>query len=131
MNESLDILIIDDDPEILKAITKLLQHQGHRPITTTAEDTAYILELRKGNYLPDIIIMDILLSGIDGRNLCREIKNNPKTKHIPIIMFSAYPNIEDSAREAGANYFLAKPFGGRDLDNAIKEILPAGQTQIG
>jgi CheY-like chemotaxis protein len=129
MNESLDILIIDDDPEILKAVTILLKHRGHRPMTTAAEDTAVIVELRKGNYLPDIIIMDILLSGIDGRDLCRELKNEPKTRNIPIIMFSAYPNIEGSAKAAGADYFLAKPFGWRDLNNAIAEVMAVKQIR--
>lgn len=123
MPKPLDILVIDDDPEILKAVAVLLKHRGHRPMTTTAGDTACIAELRKGNYLPDIVILDILLSGVDGRDLCRQLKSNLKTKHIPIIMFSAYPNIEESAKAAGADAFLAKPFGWRDLDNMIEERL--------
>ena len=122
MERQLDILIVDDDPEILKAVSTILKNKGHRPMTTNAEETACLLELHKGNYLPDLIILDILLSGFDGRDICRKLKQNPKTKEIPIIMFSAYPNIAGSAKEAGADAFLSKPFGWRDLNYIIDEL---------
>lgn len=128
MEKSLDILVIDDDPEILRAVSLVLKSHHHRPVTTNAEDTAYIVELKKGNYLPDLILLDILLSGADGRELCRELKNNPKTKSIPIIIFSAYPHIRQTAKTAGADYFLPKPFGWRELHAAIKEVLPLSTT---
>lgn len=123
MDKSLEILIIDDDPEILKAVGASLKHHGHRPLTSTAEDNGCILELRRGHYRPDLILMDILLSGTDGRRLCQEFKTNPQTATIPIIMFSAYPNIEPSAKAAGADAFLPKPFGWRDLNYLITELL--------
>lgn len=123
MEKPLDVLIIDDDPEILKVVSLILKSHGHEPVTTSSEDSAYIVEVKKGNYKPDLILLDILLSGIDGRTLCHELKDDPNTSSIPIIMFSAYPNVRGSTKAAGANAFLAKPFGWRELDGAIKEAL--------
>lgn len=118
----LDILIVDDDPEILTALSTVLRHKGHSPMTTNAEDTACLLELRRGRYHPDIIILDILLSGVDGRDLCRELKSNPQTQDIPIVMFSAYPNMQKPALEAGADAFISKPFAWRDLNFILNQV---------
>jgi DNA-binding response OmpR family regulator len=61
-------------------------------------------------YLPDVILLDIWMSGIDGRNICRDLKSKKKTADIPIIMISANKDTEKIAREAGADGFINKPF---------------------
>jgi DNA-binding response OmpR family regulator len=73
--------------------------------------------------LPDLIILDVLLSGIDGRDICRELKSNPLTKKIPLIMISAHPNAEKSVREAKADDYLQKPFELEDLLIKIKKYI--------
>jgi len=60
--------------------------------------------------LPDLILLDVLLSGKDGREIVKQLKSQEETKSIPIIMFSAHPSAEKTAREAGADDFVAKPF---------------------
>jgi CheY-like chemotaxis protein len=61
----------------------------------------------------------MLLSGKDGLKITKQLKNQDSTKHIPIILFSAYPSAEDDARRAGANDFIAKPF---DIDVLLAKI---------
>lgn len=123
MKKSLSILVIDDDPEILEAVSTILKAQGHRPRAASTLNDECLKELTEKKYCPDLIILDILLSGLDGRELCRKLKEQGTTRDIPIIMFSAYPHAENSAKRAGAEAFLSKPFSLRDLNSCIKKIL--------
>lgn len=59
---------------------------------------------------PDLIFLDISLAGKDGREVARELKGDKRTKHIPIVILTAYPNADELAKEAGADDFLSKPF---------------------
>ena len=60
--------------------------------------------------LPDLILLDLLLSGKDGREIVKYLKSQEETRHIPVIMLSAHPSAEETARLAGADDFVAKPF---------------------
>lgn len=103
------ILAIDDDSDILDAIRFTLEGEGYKVITS--EKGEYIENLYdKDNGLPDLIILDVLLSGKDGRTICKKLKSQKDTKHIPVIMISAHPDAEKSSKEVGADDFLAKPF---------------------
>jgi len=103
------VLAVDDDPDILDAIRLTLEDEGY--FVTTTEKGEYAENLQDGNGgLPDLIILDVLLSGKDGRTICRSLKNRPDTRQIPIIMISAHPGAEESVRAVGADAFLAKPW---------------------
>ena len=112
------ILIVDDDPDILEAIEIIMRSAGH---DVSSESNAENLDkiLRNPDTLPALIILDILLSGKDGRLICKKLKNNDLTKHIPIIIVSAYPDIEQSSIKAGADDFLAKPF---DIETLLGKV---------
>lgn len=112
------ILVVDDDPDILDALQLILEDAGFEVKTT--EKGEYAENLRDGNgNLPDLILLDVLLSGKDGRAICKKLKGQPATKHIPIIMMSAHPDADKSSREVGADDFLAKPF---DFDDLLRKI---------
>ena len=101
------VLVIDDDPDIVEAIQLILTTEGYdSEVTTKGSETCQKVR----EYKPDVIILDILLSGNDGRTICKNLKNDPRTKHIPIIMISAHPTAKRAAKESGANSFVAKPF---------------------
>lgn len=101
------ILIVEDDPDILLVLTAMLEDAGY---TATATETGDgLLDLHEGE-LPDLILLDMLLSGHDGRELVRQLKAGPATAHIPVLMLSAHPAGESGARDAGADGFLPKPF---------------------
>ncbi|WP_149403651.1 response regulator [Dictyobacter arantiisoli] len=110
------ILVVDDDPDIVDFLRELLEMEGYSVATTARID--YIEGLPKRN-LPDLILLDVFLSGNDGRDLVKYIKSQEGTRPIPVIMFSAHPGVETSVRAAGADDFLAKPF---DLDELLKKI---------
>jgi two-component system alkaline phosphatase synthesis response regulator PhoP/two-component system response regulator MtrA len=100
------ILIIDDNPGILFALQKALELDGYEVDATAVFEGAEGVSISS----PDLIFLDIFLASQDGREITRELKGCKGTKHIPIVILSAYPGIEELAKEAGADDHLAKPF---------------------
>jgi DNA-binding response OmpR family regulator len=105
------IMIADDDPAIVDAVEMLLEFEGYEVITTV--DGANVLDMKED--LPDLLLLDIWMSGEDGRDICKKLKQEASTKNIPVIMMSANRDIGESAMEAGADDFLAKPFEMHEL----------------
>src|SRR5690348_4516219 len=101
------ILVVDDDPDILDFLHDLLEMEGYRVAVSMKGE--YLETLQNGD-LPDLILLDVHLSGRDGREIVRYLKKREETKMIPIIMISAHPSAEETARQAGADAFLEKPF---------------------
>lgn len=108
------ILVVDDDPDILDALRLLLEYAGYEVATSEKGEYAENLHDTNGG-LPDLIILDVLLSGMDGRLICQKLKSQEETKRIPIIMMSAHPNAMRSVAAVGADDFLAKPFDASEL----------------
>ncbi len=118
------ILVVDDDPDILDALRFVLEDAGYKVMAILNGETAEKLLEEKN--LPQLIILDILLSGKDGRDICRKLKKDTITRHIPIIMISAHPNIEETVYDAGADAFIAKPFDISELIDTVKvSLLPS------
>lgn len=115
-NMAKKILIVDDDESILDAVAMILEEQGYTVKTTFKGDETY---KKVDSFKPDLIILDVLLSGKDGREICKNLKESLPTKQIPIIMISAHPNAEKTIKACGANDFLPKPF---DTDELIKKV---------
>ena len=112
------IMIADDDPGIVDAIEMLLEFEGYQVSSTV--DGATVLDMKEE--LPDLLLLDIWMSGEDGRDICKKLKQTPITKNIPVIMISASRDIKESAMAAGADDFIAKPFEMNDLLNKIKKF---------
>ncbi|GGI49193.1 hypothetical protein GCM10011425_04050 [Mucilaginibacter galii] len=113
------ILIADDDPGIVDAVAMILDFHGYDvSFTYNGTDVLAIKE----NY-PDLFLLDIWMSGCDGRDICRALKANEETMHIPVLMISASKDIQQSALQSGANDFLAKPFDMQDLLEKIEGLL--------
>lgn len=106
-NDRRKILVVDDEPDILEFLQEILEEEGFAVIT--ADRGEYVEQLCNGNP-PDLILLDVWLSGKDGRDIVKYLKNQEKTKHIPVIMFSAYPNVREMVLQVGADDFIAKPF---------------------
>jgi DNA-binding response OmpR family regulator len=113
------ILVVDDDLDILDALQILLEFAGYDVKTTEKGEYAENLRDTNGG-LPDLIILDVLLSGKDGRLICQKLKSQQDTKHIPIIMISAHPNAKQSVAAVGADDFMAKPF---DVDELLAMVV--------
>ena len=110
------ILVIDDDIDILSVMEILLTMKGFEvEVTSKGENTFPKIKAFK----PDLILLDVLISGHDGRIICRKLKSNEETMHIPVIMFSAHPGAGASIAEYGANDFIGKPF---DVANLLQKV---------
>ena len=110
------ILVVDDEPDILEFLQDLLEGEGY---TVAITDKAEYVEKLHVDSLPDLILIDVLLSGEDGRKIVKHLKSQEATKHVPVIMFSAHPSAEETVRVAGADDFVAKPF---ELDEVLAKI---------
>lgn len=109
------IMIADDDRAILDAVCIMLEFEGYNVSCTP--NGADVLKLRSD--LPDLLLLDIWMSGMDGRDICRQLKQNAATQHLPVVLILASRDIEMSALAAGADDFLAKPF---EIDDLLEKI---------
>ena len=115
------ILVIDDDEAILEALGTVLREEGYR-VELSTKNGEYV-ERALQRELPDLIILDILLSGHDGRKICKKLKSEERTKSIPVMLISAHITGNEIASEAGANAFLAKPFDIGELLDRVAQLL--------
>lgn len=111
------ILIIDDDPDILEVVQLVLMSEGYQTETLSNGGQTYE---KVADFLPDLIVLDVLLSGDDGRKICFNLKNDTRFAHIPIIMISAHPGAKETIGEYGADNFVPKPFSIADLVGTVE-----------
>jgi DNA-binding response OmpR family regulator len=120
------ILVVDDDIDILSVMEVLLTMKGFEvQVTARGENTFSKI----ASFNPDLILLDVLISGHDGRAICRQLKENQETKHIPVIMFSAHPGAAATITDYGADDFIAKPFDVSSLMKKIQEQLSAASSK--
>ena len=106
------ILIIDDEEDVLVPLSTLLQKKGYQVATISRGSIAFkTVDVFK----PDIILLDVKLHDFDGRDICWQLKENNKTKHIKILLCSAYVTKKEEYKEYGADDFISKPFVFKDL----------------
>lgn len=114
------VLVVDDDKGIAEAFEAVLQSADHEVrVVNTAKGLLNVIL----SFKPDLILLDVLLSGLDGREVCRGLKKGKLTKHIPIVIVSAHPSAKSSVKDAGADDFLAKPFEMDDLLNLVNKYV--------
>ncbi len=106
------IVVVDDDAAILDAIGLTLQEEGYK-VTTFSRGHNFLHFIKDND--ADLIILDMLLSGMDGRDITKAIKKDKDKKDIPVLMISAHPSAFKSVGISGADAFLPKPFDTLDL----------------
>jgi pilus assembly protein CpaE len=116
------ILIVDDDIDTLKLVGLILQRQGYE--VRVASSGAQALSMIQ-NELPDLLLLDIMMPEMDGYEVARQLRSDPQTAEIPIIMFTAKTQLDDKVAgfEAGADDYLTKPTQPRELLAHIKAVL--------
>ena len=116
------ILIVDDEQDIVDAIEYQLKREGFR--VATAGDGEHALALAQKD-IPDAIVLDLMLPGVDGLDVCRTLRAQEKPKHIPILMLTAKTQEADRVvgLELGADDYITKPFSVRELVARIKAVL--------
>lgn len=119
------IIIADDDRSILEVLKVILDRAGYKT-ETVLNGKSLLNQLPAGS---DLILLDIRMSGTDGLLICKHLKSLDATKHIPIILVSAVPELESRAQEAGADGFLEKPFNMRQLLHIIEKYTGAQASE--
>ena len=114
------ILVLDDDPDICMLIKMVLDYYGYEVMDSANEEAAK--EIISSNRV-DLIIMDMLLSGADGTDICKQLKKSEATSSIPVLMFSAHPTARETCLAAGADDFISKPFEMNDMMDKISFFL--------
>lgn len=114
------ILVVDDDSGIGEMLKTLLEYYGYEVIVTPRPEETEELILEKQI---DLVMLDMLISGVNGTDVCKNLRNNPETANTPVLMMSALHDAGNKCREAGADDFIAKPFEMEDLTAKIGEVL--------
>ena len=114
------ILVIDDDKPMLEIVKSILDNEGY-VVETISNWTIVFDKIRQ--YKPDLIILDIFISGSDGRVICKELKKSKTTTNIPVILFSATNRLEAYTKDSNAQGYLKKPFDTMELIDIVREKL--------
>ncbi|HYX08782.1 MAG TPA: response regulator [Bacteroidales bacterium] len=125
-----EILIVDDEPGVVVPIQFLMEQQGY--IVMVAERGEDALDLIY-HYKPDLVILDIMLPGIDGYEVCEIVRLNPNYRDVKIMFLTAKGREVDIAKglALGADVYLTKPFSNDELVAKVKEILEKTQAEAG
>jgi len=117
-----NILIVDDEEDVLELVRYNLDKNGYNTKTATTGEEALAKARAK---LPDLVILDLMLPGIDGLGVCKKLKSDAKTEHIPIIMLTAKGEESDivTGLELGADDYVTKPFSPKVLIARVRRIL--------
>ena len=117
------ILVVEDHPDLVFILTSVLESLGYTVVSATHGSEGVEKAAKEK---PHLILMDILMPGMDGREATRKIRSNPETKDIPILATTVLNKEPELKRciEAGCNDWLVKPFSRQDLQGKIHALIP-------
>ena len=117
-----NILIVEDEADIQELIKFNLEKEGYR---VTCVESAELAAKKINGKLPELVILDLMLPGVDGLTFCRQLKADPRTKNVPVIMLTAKSEESDvvSGLEVGADDYVTKPFSPRVLLARVRAVL--------
>ena len=116
------LLVVDDDPSLLLAVSETLRAEGYEVVTARRGSEAMV---RVAESLPDLIISDIRMPGMDGYALARNLRSSPRTRLIPIVFLTAKDDLADriTGFRTGVDAYITKPFESEELIAIVKNIL--------
>jgi CheY-like chemotaxis protein len=110
------VLIVDNDLDVLDVLNQIFEYYGFEVKSVMDIDNIFPLI---AEYQPDIVLMDYILNGINGGEICHQIKVNTETSHIPVVIVSAYTKVLQSLGYYGCDAFIPKPF---DMDDLVGQV---------
>ena len=114
------VMIFDDDADLLEVCSIVLKTKNYSVIGIN-KCSDIIHEVK--SFSPNVILMDNWIPDVGGVKATQQLKNNPELKSIPVIFFSANDRVEDLAREAGAEFYLQKPFEIEELETTVSKAI--------
>ena len=116
------VLLVDDEPSIIKVVGRRLEIAGYEVLTAMDGDEG-LTKARLGN--PDVIVLDLMMPKINGFEVCAALKKDPKYQQIPVIIFTGKGRLMDEqlCRECGANAYITKPHKPQELIEQIEALL--------
>ncbi len=126
------ILIVEDEHDVVKLLKYNLEKEGYQ-VHYTTEGSLALAEIRRGE--PDLVILDLMLPGLDGLEICRQLRRNEKYTSLPVLMLTARSEETDRVvgLEMGADDYVSKPFSMRELVARVRALLrrrePSGPAQ--
>jgi DNA-binding response OmpR family regulator len=122
MNQTPKILIVDDEPNIVVPLQFLMEQNGFDVRIADTGEAAIDMIAR---FCPDLVLLDIMLPGVNGLEVCQMLREDPDRKNTKIILVSALGRDVDIAKgmAMGADAYVTKPFSNRDIVNRVKELL--------
>ena len=114
------ILVVDDERSVRAILSSVLKKEGHEVIEATDGKQAIDLTREKN---PHVILMDVRMPGMDGLTASRKLKGDEKTKHIPILVITAFDERKSEAIEAGVDDFINKPFDTEEVAIRVRSML--------
>lgn len=116
------VLLIDDEVTLLEVMKTNLEIEGYEVVTEMSGETGLVSAVVDQ---PDVVILDIMMPGVDGWEICQRLRTDPRTKYIPIIMLTALDETQHVVKgfEVGADDYLAKPFDNAELFARLKSVL--------
>lgn len=122
MNMGKKVLVVDDSPTELRLVTSALNGKGYNIIT--ASDGAEAMQKAMKEH-PDLIVLDVVMPGKDGFQVCRELKKSPHTKDIKIVMLTSKNQVTDRfwGMKQGADVYLTKPFKEEELADSVSRLI--------
>lgn len=123
------VLVVDDEEDLLELVRYNLAREGYQ-VTGVGTGEDALKAARKQP--PDLIVLDLMLPAVDGLEVCRRLKSDPKTRDVPIIMLTAKSEESDmvAGLERGADDYIAKPFSPRVLSARVKALLRRREQQV-
>lgn len=123
-----NILVVDDEEDILELVKYNLQKEGYQVSGVLSGEDA--IKACLSNF-PDLIVLDLMLPGVDGLDVCKTLKGDKRSAHIPIIMLTAKGSEADvvTGLELGADDYMVKPFSPRVLSARVKALLRRNKSQ--
>ena len=112
--------MVDDDPDIGTMLKMMLEYKGY---AVTLLSNAGKTEQQLSNEVTDLVILDMLIAGTNGTDVCRSIRGNPLSADVPVLMISALPDARKVCIDAGANDFISKPFEMKELLAKVSSLV--------
>ncbi len=119
------ILLVDDDPQLMHVLAMFFDLEGYHVLK--ARDGKQALDLL-GEYQPDLALLDLMMPGVSGLDVCLQIRANRKLEGVPVVVFTAADRLEEDLKQAGADQFITKPYSLEGLRSAVKDAIGSGRA---